>query len=257
MLARLPRVALELHAALRFDLGLLGVEEGVERHLRVGDEAAPLGQQEAGVGSQPAVFGVERLLQLEVDVLGHAGDLDAAAQLQLAPLAARLRLAQRLLQARGLGVEVADRLAHLLEQGAGLQVGLAAAAAPRLLDLLLALGDPLGQRLDLRLALVEGRLGRLARRPCATPRSPAAGRRPPSRSPPGSPGRGRAARPAPASGREQRVDEPGGEQDDGDCEHDGHSPMVTNAAQTPRRRRDAPVCGRSNGSRTSFWEEAR
>ncbi len=160
MLAGLPRVALQVNSPLGFDLGLLGVEEGVERNLGVGDEAAALGQQEAGVGAQPAVFGVQRLLQLEVDVLGHAGDLDAAAQLQLAPLAAGLRLAQGLLQARGLGVEVADGLAHLLEQGAGLQVGLA--APPHLcLDLLLALGDPLGQGLDLRLALVERRLGGL------------------------------------------------------------------------------------------------
>jgi hypothetical protein len=100
---------------------------------------------------------VDRFLQLEVDVLGHAGDLDAAAQLQLTPLTAGLRLAQRLLQAGRLGVEVADRLAHLLEQGAGLQVGLTAAAHLGF-DLLLALGDPLGQRLDLGLALVERRL---------------------------------------------------------------------------------------------------
>ena len=100
VLARLPRVALQVDPPLGFDLGLLGVEEGVERDLRVGDEAAALRQEEAGVGSQPAVFGPQRLLQLEVDVLGHAGDLDAAAQLQLAPLAAGLRLAQGLLQAR-------------------------------------------------------------------------------------------------------------------------------------------------------------
>ena len=166
MLARLPGVALEVDPALGFDLRLLGVEEGVERHLGVGDEAAPLRQQEAGVGPQAAVFGPQRLLQLEVDVLGHPGDLDAAAQLQLAPLAAGLRLAQRLLQAGRLGVEVADRLAHLLEQGPGLQVGLAAPADLGF-DLLLALGDPLGQALDLGLALVERRLRRSSRRPCA------------------------------------------------------------------------------------------
>ncbi len=93
-------------------------------------------------------------------MLGHAGDLDAAAQLELAPLAPGLRLAQRLLQPRGLRVEVADGLAHLLEQGFGLQVGFA--ATPDLgLDRLLAFGDPLGEGLDLRLALVERRLGGL------------------------------------------------------------------------------------------------
>jgi hypothetical protein len=100
------------------------------------------------------------VLQLEVDVLGHAGDLDAAAQLQLPPLTAGLRLAQRLLQAGGLAVEVADRLTHLLEQGPRLQVGL---ATPSHLgfDLLLAFRNPLGEVLDLRLALVESRLGGL------------------------------------------------------------------------------------------------
>jgi hypothetical protein len=103
---------------------------------------------------------VQGLLQLEVDVLGHPGDLDAAAQLQLAPLAARLRLAQRLLQACGLGVEIADGLSHLLDQGAGLEVGFAA-ALDLLLDLLLAPGNPLGERLDLRLALVQGSRGGL------------------------------------------------------------------------------------------------
>src|SRR6187551_609553 len=123
VLARLPRVAFELHDALTLDLGLLGIEKGVERHLGVGDEAAALGQHEAGIRAQPAVVRVEGFLQLEVDVLGHSGDLDAAPQLKLAPLPARLRLAQRLLQSCGLRVEVADRLPHLLEQGAGLQVG--------------------------------------------------------------------------------------------------------------------------------------
>ena len=139
MLAGLPRVAGEMNQAGALVLGLLGVEEGVERHFRVGDEAAPLGQQEPRVGSQLAVFGVQRLLQLEVDVLGHPGDLDAAAQLHLAPLAAGLRLAQRLLQPRRLGVQVADGLAHLLEQGAGLQVDFAALAHFGL-DFLLARG---------------------------------------------------------------------------------------------------------------------
>ena len=94
-------------------------------------------------------------------MLGHAGDLDAAAQLQLAPLPPRLRLAQCLLEARCLAIEAADRLAHLLEQGARLQVTFAALAHLRL-DFLLALGDPLCQHLDLCLALVEGRLRGLA-----------------------------------------------------------------------------------------------
>ena len=45
VLAGLPRVAGEVDLAGAFVLRLLGVEEGVERHLRVGDEAAALGQQ--------------------------------------------------------------------------------------------------------------------------------------------------------------------------------------------------------------------
>ncbi len=81
-------------------------------------------------------------------------------QLQLAPLAAGLRLAQRLLQPGGLVVEVADRLAHLLEQGLRAQVGLSA-ALNLLFDLPLALGDALGQVLDLSLPLIERRLGGL------------------------------------------------------------------------------------------------
>ena len=160
MLARLPGVALELEPALGLVLGLLGVEEGFERHLRVGDEAPPLRQQEAGVGPQSAVLGLKRLLQLEVDVLGHPGDLDAAPELKLAPLAAGLRLAQRLLQPGRLRVEVADRLAELLDHRLGLEVDFAAPADLGF-DLLLALRDPLGESLDLGLARVERGLGGL------------------------------------------------------------------------------------------------
>ena len=112
------------------------------------------------------------------------------------------------------------------------------------LDLLLALGDPLGQRLDLGLALVERRLGRLARRACATPRSSAAGRRRPSRSPPGSPARGRAARPAPRGARDERVDEPRGEERRRRWRARwSRPPIVTSAARRDDRRRDAGCYG--------------
>ncbi len=54
---------------------------------------------------------------LEVDVLGHAGYLHAALQLDLAPFAARLRLAQGLDEGPGLLAEVAEADLHLGEQG--------------------------------------------------------------------------------------------------------------------------------------------
>ena len=144
----------------------------------------------------------------------------------------------------GLGVEVADRLPHLLDQGAGLQVGLAA-PPDLLLDLLLALGDPLGQRLDLRLALLERRLGGLG---VELARLVVGLQEARQRLGDGLRGGlldggaevgllGRLL-----AGESERVDEPRGEQDDGDGEDDGHRPpMLTGrpdatAGEPPQQR---------------------
>ena len=195
VVADLARVAQQLALAARFVLGFEHLEVGVERYLGVDHDAAVPRQHHHRVGAQQPILAVQRLLHDEVDVLGHPGDLDAALQLHLAPFAARLRLAQRLDQGAGLRPEVAEADLHLVEQRLHRPVGGARGRGP-------------GSRPRARSASGSRRSARSAggtrlrasaapprtpaRRFCATPRSSAAGRRPPSRSLPGSPARGRA-----------------------------------------------------------------
>ena len=68
------------------------VEEGGQRSLRVDRDGAPAGERDDEVGAQPAV--VEPRLLGEVAVVDQPRELDGAAQVELAPLAAHLRLAQ-------------------------------------------------------------------------------------------------------------------------------------------------------------------
>ena len=85
-----------------------GVEVGLERRLRVDDDALAAGQLDDEVGpEQPSlVVALARLLD-EVAVREHAGQLDDALELHLAPAAADVRRAQR-------GDEVAGLLAQAL-----------------------------------------------------------------------------------------------------------------------------------------------
>ena len=69
------------------------VEERRERRLGVDGDGAPAGEGHHEVRPQPTVVHADLLG--EVAVVHQAGQLDGAAQVQLAPLAAHLRLAQR------------------------------------------------------------------------------------------------------------------------------------------------------------------
>ena len=69
------------------------VEERGERGLGVDGDRAPAGERHDQVGAQAPVLDADLLG--EVAVVDQAGQLDGAAQVQLAPLAAHLRLAQR------------------------------------------------------------------------------------------------------------------------------------------------------------------
>ena len=113
------------------------LEIRVERRLDVDDEIARLGQVDDHVGPNGAVF--RRLMALghEVAVLDHAGELDEAAQRDLAPLAAHLGPAQRADEVARLGAQRVLARRERLELLADAAVRLAA----RLVELLhLALG---------------------------------------------------------------------------------------------------------------------
>ena len=93
------------------------VEERRQRSLGVHRDRAAAGQRHHEVGTQPAV--VEAHLLGEVAVVDQPGELDRAAQVELAPLPAHLRLAQRGGQGAGLAAQRVGREAyvgHLLVQ---------------------------------------------------------------------------------------------------------------------------------------------
>ena len=106
---------------------------------------------------------VQSGLGLEVDVLGHPGQLDAALQLGLAPFASRLRLAQGFDQGAGLRAEVAEPDFHLVEQRADGAVGGFALAAHRrdlAFDPFEVLADRFGQATEFGLAFRQRRIRR-------------------------------------------------------------------------------------------------
>ena len=93
---------------------------GVERRLRVDDDMLAAGQVDDDVRPQAALFAVDGLLLGEVTVLHHAGELDHAPQLQLAPAAADARALERIDQPLRLaaqlpadGIERRDALKQL------------------------------------------------------------------------------------------------------------------------------------------------
>ena len=105
LLLQLPGVGDEMHGALGLGLGLDGGEVGIERRLGVDDHTPSAGQADDEVGPSATVVGVARLLLDEVDVVQHAGELDHAAELHLAPAAARFGAAESLDQVAGLELE--------------------------------------------------------------------------------------------------------------------------------------------------------
>ena len=125
---------------------LSGVEVALDRHLRVDDDALAAGELHDQVGAQQAALVVAAaLLGAEVAVVEHAGELDDALQLHLAPAAADVGGAQRGDEAAGLGAQL------LLALGDGAQ-------------LLADAGDlvqpPVFERLRLHLELLQRLLDR-------------------------------------------------------------------------------------------------
>ena len=132
----------------------------------------PPGRRTIDVGAEAAVLGGGDALLVEVAVGEHAGDLDDAAELDLAPAAAHRRRAQRLDQVAGLGLEAgaayaASDFTCSLERGV---LRRCAASRPRrawrrrvaadVADRL----DEVGDRLLARLELAGGALLELAQR---------------------------------------------------------------------------------------------
>ena len=101
-------------ASRRFFLCFDGLEVRRQRHLRVDEDDRVAGKRDRHVGAALAVFAVERLLLAEVAIRFHAGQLDDAAQLHLAPLAAGRRIAQRRDQRRRFRREFYGRRFELL-----------------------------------------------------------------------------------------------------------------------------------------------
>ncbi len=146
---------------------LVGVEEGVQRRLRVDDDLLAAGQVDDQVGPQRAVVAPQRALLAEVAAVDHAGQLDDPLQLQLAPAAARLRLAQGGAEAGRLAAQPllrGDELAQLLLQRAPLN----GAVAVERSELLVGPPQRLADRRDQLLHPLRPPLGRRARSAAAS-----------------------------------------------------------------------------------------
>ena len=115
MRAHLPRVIGEQRLPRGFVGRLERLEVRVERRLGVDDDVLAAGQVDDDVGPHAAVAvgAGERLLLVEVAVLDHAGELDDALELQLAPAAADAGALQRVDQPRRFAAQVA---AHRVER---------------------------------------------------------------------------------------------------------------------------------------------
>ena len=95
MVANLARVIGQAGAAGFFVTGFESVEEGLQWRLGVDDNILAAGQLHHQIGTQPSGFCGHRLLLGEIAIGEHAGDLDHAAQLNLAPASAHVRSSQR------------------------------------------------------------------------------------------------------------------------------------------------------------------
>ena len=140
----------------------------LDRHLRVDDDALAAGELHDEIGPEQAALVVAAaLLRAEVAVVEHAGELDDALQLHLAPAAADVGGAQRGDEAAGLGAELLLALGDRAQLLADARDLVQAPVLERLrlhLELLQRLLDRgelrLGQREQRGLALQE----RIARR---------------------------------------------------------------------------------------------
>ena len=106
VLAHLPRVIGEEPLARFVVVGFHRVQVGEERHLGIDHDVAAAGQMHHEVGTQAAVLAGHAHLLGEIAMREHARHLDRAAQLQLAPAAARGRLPQRLDEIARLATQV-------------------------------------------------------------------------------------------------------------------------------------------------------
>src|SRR5262249_49115611 len=114
------------------------------------------------VGSQGAVLARDMHLFLEVAVRRHARELDEPSQRDLAPLAADLRLAQRLDEIAGLALEGTVAFAHVgqvLAQAAEVALPLDLDLPERFRSAVKRFLDRLDERLDRLFALLERALG--------------------------------------------------------------------------------------------------
>ncbi len=129
MRAHLARVIDEQRLPRGFVGRLERLEIGVERHLRVDDDVLAAGQRDDDVGPQPAiVVSRDGALLLEVAAIDHAGELDDALQLELAPAAADAGPLERVDQTRGLRAQVLARRVERAQTLDELRAALRAAA---------------------------------------------------------------------------------------------------------------------------------
>ena len=171
--AQQPGVIAQVLLALLLVARLVGVEDALKRRLGVHHDVLAARQADHEIRSQGRFVPGQGGLLDEVAVADHAGELDHVAQLHLAPLAARVGLAQRGDQRSGLGaqaltglgqrlqlrLEPTARLASLLVEPQQLRVHATELVAQR--------GD---QLLDRLLALVQIALGLRLRGPQLSPR---------------------------------------------------------------------------------------
>ena len=101
----LPRVVPQLRVARRVVFAVHRVEVRGQRHLGVDDDVLAARELDDGVGRQAAFLGADGLLDLEVHAFEEARALEDPAQLDLAPLAADVRGAQRARELAGFGVQ--------------------------------------------------------------------------------------------------------------------------------------------------------
>ena len=150
--AELTGVALQVTGRLLAVVGGEGVEVGVERHLGVDDHRPAAREPHDHVGSLVPLRAGEVHLLLEVAVLDHAGQLDRTPQVQLAPLAAHVRLAQGGGERTGLAAEQVGGVPHVVD----LLVQLALPRRALLLDVQQPLVEPVDARAEHGLVVTAG-----------------------------------------------------------------------------------------------------
>ncbi len=168
MVAHLARVITELGEPLLVVVALERLEVRLAGALRIDDDGLRARQLHDEIGAQAAVVGPDVVLRLEIAVLEHAGHLDDAAELDLAPAAADVRpVAQRTDEVPGLAAQVLLALGEDPDLGREIGVG-AGARDLELLELAVDLLERLLQRpdemLDGLLLLPELRGGQLEER---------------------------------------------------------------------------------------------